>query len=90
MSVLLAADMQLPSNGQAWDELRDVGPRLFDENRSNEQILTHEMHRVICALMHPDPSNRPSAKDVLELDLVRFSDPIIPLVNARNYYSMLH
>lgn len=58
----LACDLDLPSGGSLWHQLRETGP---------DPILTAklspDLRRVIQLMMGKDPERRPTAKQILAL-----------------------
>ena len=62
----LATDLDLPKNGQLWQELRTNGP-----NPGITKHLTPELRRVITLMMTKDPDRRPGVKQLLELPSVK-------------------
>ena len=58
----LATDLDLPKNGQLWQELRNKGP-----DPRVTQHLTPELRRVIQLMMTQDPQRRPGVRQLLEL-----------------------
>jgi membrane-associated tyrosine/threonine-specific cdc2-inhibitory kinase len=64
----LACDLELPSGGDNWHRLRDgVLPQDFTRDVS-PQLLG-----VLSQMMHPDPSQRPSASDLLRHTRVQWA-----------------
>jgi len=61
----LATDMDLPSSGQLWHDLRNKGP-----DPSLTIHLQPEMRRVVQLMMTRDPDRRPGVKQLLELPCV--------------------
>ncbi|XP_023331856.1 membrane-associated tyrosine- and threonine-specific cdc2-inhibitory kinase-like [Eurytemora carolleeae] len=61
----VACDLDLPSKGQLWRELRSKGPDL-----SLTLQLSPELRRVIQLMMTQDPDRRPSVNQILELPSV--------------------
>ena len=64
----LATDLDLPKNGQLWQELRNKGP-----DPRVTQHLTPELRRVIQLMMTQDPQRRPGVKQLLELPSVKLA-----------------
>ena len=64
----LATDLDLPKNGQLWQELRNKGP----DPRVTKH-LTPELRRVIQLMMTQDPQRRPGVKQLLELPSVKLA-----------------
>ena len=62
----MATDLDLPKNGQLWQELRTNGP-----NPGITKHLTPELRRVITLMMTKDPDRRPGVKQLLELPSVK-------------------
>merc|ERR1719225_1577465 len=62
----MATDLDLPKNGQLWQELRTNGP-----NPGITKDLTPELRRVITLMMTKDPDRRPGVKQLLELPSVK-------------------
>ena len=62
----LATDMDLPTGGHLWHDLRSRGP---DPSLTME--LQPELRRVIQLMMTRDPDRRPGVKQLLELPCVK-------------------
>lgn len=78
----LACDLDLPSKGQLWTDLRTRGPE-----PSLTMGLSPELRRVIQLMMTQDPERRPTVKQILELPsvakAVRWREKEIVLLRAR-------
>jgi len=61
----LACDLDLPSKGTLWSELRERGPQ-----NSLTLQLSPELRRVIQLMMIKDPERRPGVNQILELPSV--------------------
>jgi len=61
----LACDLDLPSKGPLWSELREHGPQ-----PALTLKLSPELRRVIQLMMTQDPERRPSVNQILELPSV--------------------
>lgn len=75
----LACDLDLPSKGLLWSELRNQGP-----DPSLTLQLSPELRRVIQLMMTKDPERRPGVNQILELPSVAKA------VRRRNRDLMLH
>lgn len=62
----LACDLDLPSNGELWHRLRDLGP-----DPSTTANLSPEMRRVIELMMTKDCERRPTVKQLLQLPSIK-------------------
>jgi len=62
----LATDLELPTNGVFWHEIRK---RIIDEKYI--KYLSYDLRRVIAWMIDPDPAMRPTASELLDDPVVR-------------------
>lgn len=64
----LSCNLELPSNGSLWQELRKC---ILPEHAMNKYKISQELRALIRSMMNPEPTKRPTVNELLDYPILK-------------------